>query len=31
MSDYIYHALFGWYPYVCLTVFLVGSLIRYDR
>ena len=23
--------LFGWYPYVALTVFLLGSLIRYDR
>lgn len=31
MSNYIHHALFGWYPYLCLTVFLVGSLIRFDR
>ena len=23
--------LFGIYPYVCLTVFLLGSLIRFDR
>jgi nitrate reductase gamma subunit len=23
--------LFGIYPYLCLTVFLVGSLIRFDR
>jgi nitrate reductase gamma subunit len=23
--------LFGFYPYICLTVFLVGSLIRFDR
>ncbi len=23
--------LFGWYPYLCLTVFLLGSLIRFDR
>ncbi|ALE57317.1 respiratory nitrate reductase subunit gamma [Paraburkholderia sp. RL17-368-BIF-A] len=23
--------LFGIYPYVCVTVFLVGSLLRYDR
>lgn len=22
---------FGWYPYLCLTVFLLGSLLRYDR
>lgn len=31
MSDYINHALFGWYPYLCLTVFLLGSLVRFDR
>ncbi len=24
-------ALFGVYPYICLTVFLLGSLIRFDR
>lgn len=31
MSEAINSALFGWYPYLCLTVFLVGSLIRFDR
>jgi nitrate reductase gamma subunit len=31
MSQAINSALFGWYPYFCLTVFLVGSLIRFDR
>ena len=31
MSDFFNHALFGWYPYLCLTVFLVGSLVRFDR
>lgn len=31
MSAAINSALFGWYPYLCLTVFLVGSLIRFDR
>ena len=31
MSEYINNALFGWYPYVCLTVFALGSLIRFDR
>ncbi|RQO53716.1 respiratory nitrate reductase subunit gamma [Paucibacter sp. KBW04] len=25
------HALFGIYPYICLAVFLLGSLLRYDR
>ena len=23
--------LFGFYPYICLTIFLLGSLIRFDR
>ena len=23
--------VFGVYPYICLTVFLLGSLIRFDR
>ena len=31
MSETINAALFGWYPYLCLTVFLLGSLIRFDR
>jgi nitrate reductase gamma subunit len=31
MSEFINYALFGLYPYVCVAVFLVGSLIRYDR
>jgi nitrate reductase gamma subunit len=31
MRDFIIHALFGWYPYVALTVFLLGSVVRFDR
>ncbi len=31
MVDYINAAVFGWYPYLCLTVFLLGSLVRFDR
>lgn len=31
MRDTLFHVLFAWYPYFCLTAFLVGSLIRYDR
>jgi nitrate reductase gamma subunit len=31
MSAYLHQFLFGYYPYVCLVVFLVGSLIRFDR
>jgi nitrate reductase gamma subunit len=29
--NYIDQFLFGYYPYICLTVFLAGSLIRFDR
>ena len=31
MSQAINDAFFGIYPYICLSVFLVGSLIRFDR
>ena len=31
MQDIIFHILFVWYPYVCLTTFFLGSLIRFDR
>jgi nitrate reductase gamma subunit len=31
MKDYVFNVLFVWYPYVCLTVFLLGSLIRFER
>jgi nitrate reductase gamma subunit len=31
MREAVNHALFGWYPYLCLTVFLLGSLVRFDR
>ena len=31
MSQAINSFLFGVYPYICLSVFLVGSLIRFDR
>ena len=26
-----HNALFGWYPYVACTVFLLGSLLRFDH
>ncbi len=29
--NYLDTFLFGYYPYICLTVFLLGSLIRFDR
>ena len=28
---YLDNFLFGYYPYICLTVFLLGSLLRFDR
>lgn len=31
MRDYLHQFAFGIYPYVCLAVFLIGSLIRFDR
>ena len=31
MTRSLTSVLFGWYPYLCLTVFLLGSLLRYDR
>lgn len=31
MSTAFNSVLFGWYPYFCLTVFLLGSLLRFDR
>jgi nitrate reductase gamma subunit len=31
MREAINYAVFGWYPYLCLTVFLLGSLLRFDR
>ncbi len=31
MSAYVHEFVFGIYPYICAAVFLVGSLIRFDR
>ena len=31
MSTVLNYIVYGWYPYVCLTVFIVGSVIRFDR
>ena len=31
MSATLNYLVYGWYPYLCLTVFLLGSLIRFDR
>ena len=31
MRETINAIAFGWYPYICVTVFLVGSWFRFDR
>ncbi|MGE0037721.1 MAG: respiratory nitrate reductase subunit gamma [Xanthobacteraceae bacterium] len=31
MRETLNYILFGWYPYLCITVFAVGSLMRFDR
>ena len=31
MRELINYIVFGWYPYLCLTVFLLGSVLRFDR
>lgn len=31
MRDAINYIVYGWYPYLCLTVFLLGSLVRFER
>lgn len=31
MAEYFNHIVFGWYPYVCLTVFIVGSILRFEH
>lgn len=31
LASYSNHFIFGFYPYICLAVFLLGSLLRYDR
>ncbi len=30
-TDYLHAFLFGIYPYICMGVFVIGSLIRFDR
>ena len=31
MNATLNHIMFGWYPYFALTVFLLGSLVRFER
>lgn len=29
--DFAHQFFFGYYPYICMTVFVLGSILRYDR
>ncbi len=31
MTNWLDNLLFGYYPYICLAVFFIGSLLRFDR
>ncbi|MCP4648677.1 MAG: respiratory nitrate reductase subunit gamma [PVC group bacterium] len=31
VADYLHQFFFGYYPYICMTVFVLGSALRYDR
>jgi nitrate reductase gamma subunit len=31
MSQWVHYFLFGIYPYICLAVFAIGSVIRFER
>ncbi len=30
MPDLVNYLVFGWYPYISLTVFLLGGWLRFD-
>lgn len=31
MDSTLNYLLFGWYPYLCVTVLIVGSILRFDK
>lgn len=31
MASYLHQFVFGIYPYICFSIFLIGSLVRFDR
>jgi nitrate reductase gamma subunit len=31
IADYLHQFFLGYYPYICMTVFVIGSVLRYDR
>lgn len=30
-GDWLNQALFGYYPYICLAILVIGSIVRFDR
>lgn len=30
MNEFIHYLLFGWYPYLAVTVMVIGSILRFD-
>lgn len=31
VDDWLNEALFGFYPYICLAIMIIGSILRFDR
>ncbi len=31
MREFVNYMLFGWYPYIAITVLIVGSILRFDK
>jgi nitrate reductase gamma subunit len=31
MAEFVNYLLFGWYPYLAITVLIVGSILRFDK
>jgi nitrate reductase gamma subunit len=31
MREFVNYLLFGWYPYIAITVLIVGSILRFDK
>ena len=31
MNEFINQLAFGWYPYLAITVLVVGSILRFDK
>ena len=31
MNDFYYTFFFSIYPYICLSIFVIGTIVRYDK